>query len=329
MKNDDKSGVSERLFQSGVNYFIRHPDKWITRKELQQALGVGKTQACKLCDVLSLRLPLIQDDQKYDNSQLKLKLESNRLQNASKELTSISTLTDDDRMMLTILMNMADSAGFYGDMVKKLRNHIAMSRFSEKGIIPILNYSPEMQTTTEGRQFIPTVLQAIDQGKSIWITYKRLWSDDESRYTINPIGLFTQNGSLYLFSYNPYFKENVVHAFSRIRNVEVNEKATTPVKYKDLTRIIDPFGIAMDEKPMTVTVWIDHYQAPYEKEAARSKNATIVNNDDGSITMTVQTRNRFACKRWLMSLGPQAKCLSPSDFAETIKEEHATASAQY
>ena len=42
----DNSGVSERLFQEGVQYFVNHPDKWISRRELQEALGIKKTQAC-------------------------------------------------------------------------------------------------------------------------------------------------------------------------------------------------------------------------------------------------------------------------------------------
>lgn len=329
MRNDDKTGVAERLFQEGVDYFIRHVDKWVSRKELQDALKIGKTQAWKLCNVLSTRLYLIQEEQKHENSQLKLKLDSEHLKSAAKELATVSTLTDNDRWILTILMNMAESSGLYGDMVKNLKNHLYLSRFSEKGIIPIVNYSPEMQTGTEGSRFIPSVLEAIDHSKSIRITYKRPWSDEEKTYSVNPVGIFSQNGSLYLLSYNPFFNDNVVHAFSRIRNVEIHDEASTPDEFKDLSRIIDPFGIAIDEKPMTVTVWVDHWQAPFEIEAARTRNATISKHEDGSITMTIQTRNRFACKRWLMSLGSQAKCLSPFDLAEEIQKEHSSASALY
>lgn len=329
MRNDDKTGVSERLFQEGVNYFIRHTDKWVSRSELQEALGIGKTQACKLCDVLSLRLALIQAEQEYKNSPLKLMLQSSSLQSATKELASISTLTNDDRMMLSILMNMADSTGLYGDMVRSLKSHISMSRFSERGIIPMVSYSPEMQTGGAGRQFIPLMLQAIEEGKSVWVTYKRLWYDKEKEYTVNPIGLFTQNDNLYLFSYNPHFEHNVVHAVSRIKKIKLAEKASTPEEFKDLSLVLDPFGIAIDDKAITVTAWIDHWQAPYEIEAARTRNAAITEHEDGSMTITVRTRNRFACKRWLMSLGQQAKCLSPSDLAQEIQREHATASAMY
>ncbi len=329
MRSDDKTGVSERLFLEGVNYFIRNADRWISRSELQKALNIGKTQAWKLSAVLSDRLFLTQEEQKHDNSPLLLKLDGEHLQSAAKELASISTLTENDRWMLTILMKMAESSGIYGEMIGNLKSHIALSRFSEKGIIPILTYSPEMQSGSEGSRFIPTALEAIDRGKSVWITYRRLWTDEDKTYTVNPIGLFSQNGSLYLFSYSPYFEDNMVHAFSRIRDLRINEDASTPEKFRDLSRIIDPFGIAMDEQPMTVTAWVDHWQAPYEIEAARSRNAQIEKHDDGSITMTVQTRNRFACKRWLMSLGTQARCLAPEDLAQEIREEHVRASEKY
>ena len=95
----DNSGVSERLFQEGVQYFVNHPDKWISRRELQEALGIKKTQACRLCDMLTVRLYLTPREQKADNSPLYLMLESEHMKSATKELASISTLTEDDRRL--------------------------------------------------------------------------------------------------------------------------------------------------------------------------------------------------------------------------------------
>lgn len=159
--------------------------------------------------------------------------------------------------------------------------------------------------------------------------HKTIYTTKESRYTINPIGLFSQNDILYLFSYNPYFDHTMVHALSRVINIELFEAAETPEKYKDLSLVIDPFGIATDEETITVKVWIDPDQAIFEKEAARSKNAQITENDDGSIIMTVQTRNWYACKKWILSLGCQAKCLEPENLVEEIREELSNLVNQY
>ena len=162
---------------------------------------------------------------------------------------------------------------------------------------------------------------AIEQSKSVWITYKSPWSEKESHYTINPIGLFSQNDILYLFSYNPYFDHTMIHALSRVKEIELYEDAVTPKKYKNLSLVIDPFGIATDDEAITVTVWIDPEQAIFEKEAARSKNAQIIDNEDGSIVMTVQTRSRYACKKWILSLGCHARCLGPENLVEEIRSE--------
>ena len=317
----DNSGVSERLFQEGVQYFVNHPDKWISRRELQEALGIKKTQACRLCDMLTVRLYLTPREQKADNSPLYLMLESEHMKSATKELASISTLTEDDRRLLTILMDMADSSGLYGDMVKKLRSHIALSRYADRGIIPVNAYSPEMQLSEQAQIFVPTILRAISESKSVWITYKAPWSDKEKRYTVNPVGLFTQNDILYMYSYNPYFEHNVVHAVSRISDISIFQDTTTPEEFKDLSRILDPFGIAIDDEPTNVTVWIDSDQAFFEKESMKSKNAKITDNPDGSITITISTRNLYACKRWILSLGCQAKCLAPEELMNEIKHE--------
>lgn len=317
----ENGGVSERLFQEGVKYFVDHPDKWISRRELQEVLRIKKTQACRLCTELTIRLCLTEKEQKADNSPLFLMLESEYMKSATKELASISTLTEDDRRLLTILMDMADSSGLYGDTVKILRSHIALSRFSNRGIIPVNTYSPEMQISEQTQAFIPTILRAISESKSVWITYKSPWSETEKRYTVNPVGLFTQNDILYLYSYNPYFEHNVIHAVSRITDISIFQDATTPEEFKDLSKILDPFGIAIDDEPTKVIVWIDPEQAFFEKESMKNKNAEIIDNTDGSTTITISTRNLYACKRWILSLGCQAQCLEPETLRSEIKEE--------
>lgn len=330
-KEDPKGGVSEKLFQLTISYFVNHPDRWIRRREIQTALGIGKTQACRLFQALS-SVPCLEnndDDEKPDNSPLMYRLSSGSLKRAERELYQISTLTNEDRTILTILMDMANSTGLYGDMIEKLKEHLSLSRFAEKGIIPMVSYSPDMQVAGNGRRFVPEILKAIDQNKSVWITYKAPWSEEPKKYTINPIGIFSQNDILYLFSYNPYFNHSVVHAFSRIKNIKLFEDAETPEKYKDLSLVIDPFGIATDEETITVKVWIDPDQAIFEKEAARSKNAQITENEDGSIVMTVQTRSRYACKKWILSLGYQARCLEPEDLVEEIRNDLSALVNQY
>ena len=324
----DNSGVSERLFQAGVQYFVNHPDKWISRRELQEALGIKKTQACRLCTELILRIFLRTREQNANNSPLYMMLESEHLKSATKELASISTLSEDDRRLLSILMDMAESSGLYGDMVKNLKNHLALCRFANRGIIPVSSYSPEMFENESTKDLVPIIMRAISESKSVWITYKSPWADKEKRYTVNPVGLFTQNDILFMFSYNPYFDHNVVHAVSRIKDISIFEDAVTPEEFKNLSKILDPFGIAVDDEPTEVTVWIDPDQAFFEKESMKNKNARITDNPDGSITIIISTRNLYACKRWILSLGSQAKCLDPESVVEDIREELRTTLSQ-
>lgn len=128
-KEDPKGGVSEKLFQLTISYFVNHPDRWILRREIQTALGIGKTQACRLFQALS-SVPCLEnndDDEKPDNSPLMYRLSSDSLNRAERELYQISTLTNEDRTILTTLMDMANSTGLYGDMIEKLKEHHPMS----------------------------------------------------------------------------------------------------------------------------------------------------------------------------------------------------------
>lgn len=86
-KEDPKGCVSEKLFQLTISYFVNHPDRWILRREIQTALGIGKTQACRLFQALS-SVPCLEnndDDEKPDNSPLMYRLSSDSLNRAERE----------------------------------------------------------------------------------------------------------------------------------------------------------------------------------------------------------------------------------------------------
>lgn len=320
MRDESRTGVSEELYQQGANFFIRNPDRWIRRSELQKVLGIGKTQTCRLIQILSSRLALEEKEQKSSNSPLLLRLSSKNIRKATEELSSISSLTEDDRRMLSVLMDMAESTSLYGDMISNLKKHLAMSRFLKKGVIPVYSYSPEMQLAEESVKLLPVVLQAISESREVWVTYKSPWAD-EKRYTISPIGLFTQNGILYLYSYSAYYRNSMAHAFSRIKDISLAEETKIPEEFKDIAQIIDPFGIVVDDEITEVEVWISPAQAFFEKESLKNDNAEITDNEDGSIIIRIGTRNLYACKRWILGLGRQAECLGPEDLVEDIITE--------
>ena len=45
--------------------------------------------------------------------------------------------------------------------------------------------------------------------------------------------------------------------------------------------------------------------------------------------MTIQTRSRYSCKKWILSLGCQARCLEPENLVEEIREELSNLVNQY
>ena len=45
--------------------------------------------------------------------------------------------------------------------------------------------------------------------------------------------------------------------------------------------------------------------------------------------MTVQTRNWYACKKWILSLGSQARCLGPEEMSDEIRNDLSALVNQY
>jgi predicted DNA-binding transcriptional regulator YafY len=49
--------------------------------------------------------------------------------------------------------------------------------------------------------------------------------------------------------------------------------------------------------------------------------ASIEEQDDGSIILTMDTSGRYDVKRWVMSIGSEAELLEPKDLRDEIRDE--------
>lgn len=321
MARREADGVGEQLFQEGALYLLDKGGYWVSRKELQEKLKIGKSTACRLLEALSIRLPL--EEKQGSGNRMYYRLPEGSAKSVKNQMVMAPTLTADDRRMLSVLIRFAESSHLYGTMVTTLRKHLVAASGGNGKFYPVFSASSVRQKLTPRvKEALPLLFQAIDEKHAVLLTYQSPTAETTKQYVIHPIGIFSQDGNLYLYSYNPEHGNGQVNACARIHKVELlEEKCAIPKGMGDITKLCDPFGIAMDAKETTVVVHIGKRQAFYEQEKEWPEGTIMEEQEDGSMQMTITTKNRSACKRWILSLGDQGKVLSPDDFVQEVGAE--------
>lgn len=323
MARRESDGVSEQLFQQGAVYFLQKAGFWVSRKEMQDDLNLGKSTACRLLEALSLRLPI--QEKTGDWNVIFYRLPEDMKQTIKNQMVTIPTLTDDDRRLLMFLLHMAESSKLYGSMVDNLQKHLAEAELAHTNtIVPVYSANTVQQRyQEEAEDILPLLFQAVKEKRIVTLSYSAPMKKPKS-YDIWPIGLFEQNGNLYLYSYNPKHQDTQTNACSRVQGVTLKEERFTLPEGTDIGKmreLADPFGITLKGKKTKVRILIEKEQAFYEKEKRWPEGTSITPKEDGSIILETKTGNIPACTMWILSLGPKAKVLSPKSLRLQIAEQ--------
>jgi predicted DNA-binding transcriptional regulator YafY len=73
--------------------------------------------------------------------------------------------------------------------------------------------------------------------------------------------------------------------------------------------------------PVKVKIWFSPEQARYIKERKCSKSQKIIDQEDGSIILSMETSGWWDVKRWVLSCGSHAKVLKPEALRKEILDE--------
>ena len=73
--------------------------------------------------------------------------------------------------------------------------------------------------------------------------------------------------------------------------------------------------------PVKVKIWFSADQVRYIKERTWSKSQEIIDQEDGSIILNMETSGWWDVKRWVLSYGSEAKVLAPEDLRREIQAE--------
>ena len=103
-------------------------------------------------------------------------------------------------------------------------------------------------------------------------------------------------------------------AVERIQNIKrTGESFEYPEGFDPEALLESAFDMVYGD-PVKVRIWFSADQVRYVKERKWSKNQEIVDQEDGSIILSMETSGWWDVKRWVLSCGRTAKVLEPEDL---------------
>jgi predicted DNA-binding transcriptional regulator YafY len=189
----------------------------------------------------------------------------------------------------------------------------AIGQVLTKGWIDYTPFEPHLRQLT----------QAIYDEKACLVTYQKKLTEQPQEILFAPKGLMIYHESIYITGCKVERKpmlvkvEETTLALQRIQQVETTTYTTinidSPKKLED-----GGFGVILHE-PFQVTVKFSADVATYVNERHWSDDQKIKVHKNGSITLTMTTRNKLETTSWLLGFGPSARLISPTKLAEEIK----------
>ena len=183
----------------------------------------------------------------------------------------------------------------------------------------------------ERAQWIDLLMTAIEDRAIAGIQYQSLKSDTPQAYPVHPLGFIYHEGTLYLVAFAPHQGEIRHYKVDRVHGVELTtDHFTAPVGF-DLSRhLSNSFGVFHTDEPLkTVHIRFAPDAARYIQEHRWHQSQKLSPEPDGSVLCELQLSGLTEVQSWVMSFGPRAEVLEPTELREAIRDSLRAALGAY
>ena len=165
------------------------------------------------------------------------------------------------------------------------------------------------------------LLDGLEQLRALHITYSPPSNTAAKSYTVNPLKLFEHRGGLYIFVRLPKHDIIRILAVDRIKGAKLLDTVFAyPQDFDAEALLASAFDLTLDD-PVTASIRFSPQDAPFVRERHWSDDQTIVDDADGSCTLTLSTSGTRDLLRWLLSFGSGAEILSPPSLRDALYAE--------
>jgi predicted DNA-binding transcriptional regulator YafY len=177
---------------------------------------------------------------------------------------------------------------------------------------------------------IDSLMQAIEDGRAVAMTYQSLQATEPVTYTVWPYGLAYHRGSLYLIG-RARRHEDICHwKVDRIEAVELkDQRFERPADFDLQKHLAKSFGVFHGDGEVHIKVRFLPAVARYVEESTWHPSQKLTKHRDGSVVAEFQLDGTEEIKRWIMSFGQNALVLSPSELCDEIAREASIMASGY
>ena len=191
----------------------------------------------------------------------------------------------------------------------KVRNHLER----------IVTAFAPLQRPTRGyaaqRQVTDSVRKALLRQLTVVLHDYRKPGERPQDYKVDPYGLILYQYGLYLIGHSHRAGAIRMFALERIKTVTVTEDMfELPQSASFMERLDRTFGL-IEESPQEVKIWIAPEWAYFVEERRWHPTQTLQTQNDGSVILTMQCGGLDELTAWVLSFGPGAKVLGPTQMS--------------
>lgn len=203
-----------------------------------------------------------------------------------------------------------------------------ISMFAPKGLAEKLDklqslflLDAKMAKSLAGKEdIIDQLTDAMLANQTCYVFYHSFHDDKDKSFKIDPLHFFEHRGGLYLFVHTTSFGDIRVLAVERINKIKLTgEQFTYPADFDPDEKLKHAFGLFYDD-PVNVEIRFSAKQARYIRERIWAVNQQIIDQEDGSIILKMETSGRYEIKKWVLGYGTEAEILKPVELRKEIRE---------
>ena len=169
---------------------------------------------------------------------------------------------------------------------------------------------------------IDSLMQAIEDGRAVSMTYQSLSATEPVTYAMSPYGLAYHRGSLYLVGRTRRHEDICHWKVDRIEAVELKDQRFQRPEDFDLQKhLAKSFGVFHDDGDVCIKVRFSPAVARYIEESTWHPSQKLTQQRDSGVIAEFQLDGTEEFKRWIMSFGKHAQVLEPQRLRVEIIEE--------
>ncbi len=171
-------------------------------------------------------------------------------------------------------------------------------------------------------ELIDRLVQAIEERRQTFITYRSLQATESVSYPIYPYGIVLHHGSLYLVGYAPDHEEIRHWKIDRVEDATLEElRFQQPDDFDLRDHLSGSFGIFHGEGEVHVKIRFSPEVARYVQEKTWHPSQKLTSQKGGALIAEFDLDGTEEIKRWVLSFGRHAEVVEPEALRGEMLQE--------